>query len=41
MTMYILVAVIYWLLCVAIGWGQGWLEKYYLTRYKVKPEVKT
>ncbi|WP_086313772.1 cystine transport system permease [Enterococcus sp. 7F3_DIV0205] len=40
MTMYILVAVIYWLLCVAIGWGQGWLEQHYANRYKNKPEVK-
>ncbi|EOL46375.1 amino acid ABC transporter permease [Enterococcus caccae] len=40
MTMYILVAVIYWLLCVAIGWGQGRLEQHYANRYKIKPEVK-
>ncbi|WP_429950562.1 amino acid ABC transporter permease [Enterococcus sp. AZ101] len=40
MTMYILVAVIYWLLCVAIGWGQSWLERYYINRYKGKPKVR-
>ncbi|EOL43145.1 amino acid ABC transporter permease [Enterococcus phoeniculicola] len=40
MTMYILVAIIYWLLCVAIGWGQTQLEKYYANRYQVKPEAR-
>ncbi|WP_348920518.1 amino acid ABC transporter permease [Enterococcus rotai] len=41
MTMYILVAFIYWLLCVAIGWGQGWLERHYINRYKGKTEVRS
>lgn len=40
MTMYILVAVIYWLLCVAIGFGQSWLERHYINRYKEKPELR-
>ena len=38
MSMYILVAIIYWLLCIGIGWGQNRLEKYYQHRYKMKAE---
>ncbi|MFD1898952.1 amino acid ABC transporter permease [Enterococcus termitis] len=34
MSMYVLVAVMYWLLCIAIGWGQQRLEKYYEGRYE-------
>ncbi|MBO0468097.1 amino acid ABC transporter permease [Enterococcus plantarum] len=41
MTMYILVAVMYWLLCVAIGWGQSWLERHYVNRYKGTSDVSS
>ncbi|MGX7149406.1 amino acid ABC transporter permease [Enterococcus ureasiticus] len=41
MSMYILVAVMYWLLCVAIGYGQGWLERHYINRYKFKSKIRT
>ncbi|MBP2097453.1 amino acid ABC transporter permease [Enterococcus rivorum] len=34
LSMYALVAIIYWLLCLVIGFGQRWLEKYYLSIYK-------
>ncbi|KAF1298133.1 amino acid ABC transporter permease [Enterococcus sp. JM4C] len=40
MTLYILVAIIYWLLCVAIGWGQTRLERHYENRYQMKPEAR-
>lgn len=33
MSMYILVAVMYWLLCIGIGWGQNRLEQHYEKRY--------
>lgn len=40
MSMYILVAIIYWLLCIAIGWIQQRLEKYYERRYEIKSKVR-
>ncbi|MGM0124550.1 cystine transport system permease [Enterococcus sp. AZ194] len=41
MSLYILVAIMYWLLCVAIGWGQTKLEKHYTNRYQMKSEAAT
>lgn len=40
MSMYILVAVMYWLLCIGIGWGQNRLEQYYAKRYEGKSRVR-
>jgi cystine transport system permease protein len=40
MSMYVLVAVMYWLLCIAIGWGQQRLERYYEGRYEARGNVR-
>lgn len=40
LSMYVLVAIIYWLLCIVIGWLQRGLEKYYQKRYEGKTTIR-